>query len=47
MTAWRSFVFYKASFASFWFVIARYYSLKAKQNPLFKNTKIQAIPNDL
>ena len=31
----RSFVFYKASFACFWFVIARYYSFKAKQNPLF------------
>lgn len=30
-----SYVFYKASFACFWFVIARYYSLKAKQNPLF------------
>ena len=30
-----SFVFYKASFACFQFVIAHYYSLKAKQNSLF------------
>ena len=31
----QSFEFYKAYFACFYFAIARYYSLKAKQNPLF------------
>ena len=41
-----SFVFYKASFACFQFVIAHYYSLKAKQNPLFLKSKIQTSPND-
>ncbi len=31
----QSFVFYKLSFACFQFAIARYYSLKTKQNPFF------------
>ena len=31
----QSFGFCKSSFACFYFAIARYYSLKAKQNPFF------------